>query len=397
MFRGRNQEPQVFHWSIRDADEIVERLIDHFSSGDNQALAKVHTGTMTKEEFLELARRYLDQIQVTDQAIRDKVLEEYEKRTWGYYILDPLINDPDISDINVNGVDCIMYKKKGKREQAAGLSFQDQDDLNTFLNHIAIKNKVSLSDSNALQTFTDKESHPDYILRFSVFTRFVSSAGTPYIAIRKIPKHKHTMEELQEMGMFDEEMKEYLVDRAKHGTGILFTGKGASGKTTLMNAMLEVLPETDRTLVIQENEELFTVGHPDMVFAHVVTNRGEGKIQYQLKDLASMGLLFDLDTFVIGEIKGAEALFFLNAAYTGHKCWASVHGISATEAMDKLADYVKYASDYTKREALQMLHYVNTVVFMKNFQVAEVAEITGWDETVGNLTYHRVFRREEQR
>lgn len=396
MFRGKNQEIQVFRWSMDDTEELVERLTQHFGSGDTQALAQVHTGAMTKEELRQLAGRYLDQIQVTDPAVREKVLEEYEKKTWGYDILEPLIQDPDISDINVNGVDCIMYKKKGKREQAAGIAFRDREDLNTFLNHVAIKNKVSLSDSHALQTFTDKESNSDYILRFSVFTRFVSSTGTPYIAIRKIPKHKHTMEELQEMGMFDESMKQYLTDRAMHGTGILFTGKGASGKTTLMNAMLEVLPRTDRTLVIQENEELFTTGHPDMVFAHVVTNRGEGKIQYELKDLASMGLLFDLDTFVIGEIKGAEALFFLNAAYTGHKCWASVHGISATEAMDKLADYVKYASDYTKREALQMLHYVSTVVFMKDFRVAEVAEISGWDEVAGNLTYRLVYRREEQ-
>lgn len=70
-----------------------------------------------------------------------------------------------------------------------------------------------------------------------------------------------------------------------------------------------------------------------------VINRGEGKIQYELKDLARNALLLDLDYFIIGEIKGDEAVHFLTAAYTGHQCWASVHGISSTEAIDKLADY----------------------------------------------------------
>jgi pilus assembly protein CpaF len=144
-------------------------------------------------------------------------------------------------------------------------------------------------------------------------------------------------------------------------------------------------------MVIQENEELFSDIHPDLMFCHVVTNRGEGKINYELQDLARGGLLADLDYFIIGEIKGAEALYFLNAAYTGHKCWASVHGISSTEAMDKLADYVKYASDYSKEDALRMLHNIDTVVFMKDFKVAEISEIVGWDEEAHNLKYKRVL------
>ena len=50
-------------------------------------------------------------------------------------------------------------------------------------------------------------------------------------------------------------------------------------------------------------------------------------------------------------------MYFLNAAYTGHQCWASVHGVNSTEAIDKLADYVKYESDYTKADVIRMLVY----------------------------------------
>ena len=103
-----------------------------------------------------------------------------------------------------------------------------------------------------------------------------------------------------------------------------------------MNTLLEEISYNNSCLVIQENEELFTTSHPDMMFQHVVTARHKGEQEYDLKDLARNGLLTDLDYFIIGEIKGGEALYFLNAADTGHKCWASCHGNSSTEAIKNL-------------------------------------------------------------
>ena len=158
-----------------------------------------------------------------------------------------------------------------------------------------------------------------------------------------------------------------------------------------MNELLEYIPENKSVEVIQENEELFTIKHPETTFHHIVTNRGEGKIQYTLQDLARMGLLFDLDYFIIGEIKGGEALYFLNAAFTGHQCWASVHGVSSTEAIDKLADYVKYESDYSKTDIIRMLRTMEVVVFMENFKVKEISEVVGFDEATQRLIYKRIL------
>lgn len=401
MFKSKRKQDKrntdSFLWTEGDIPEIVRRITDHFANDDHRALAMVHTGAMGKEDFLSLVQMYLDQIQVPEGAIRKEAITEYTKYIWGYYILEDLVHDPDISDINILSYDNIRIKRHGERGDApAEVMFKDKDDLTTFLNHMAVKNKVSVSDSNALQTFTDKDSNPDFILRFSVLTRFVTSCGSPYISIRKMPKDKYTMDRLQEMGMFDQRTKEYLVEKARNGSGILFTGKGASGKTTLMNALLECIPADKRGMVIQENEELFSGTHKDLMFVHVVTNRGEGKINYELQDLAKMGLLMDLDYFVIGEIKGGEAWYFLNAAYTGHKCWASVHGISSTEAMDKLADYALYDSRYSKENVLKMLHYVDTVVFLEDFKVAEISEVTGWNEAAQNLDYKVVKRKGEE-
>ena len=84
-------------------------------------------------------------------------------------------------------------------------------------------------------------------------------------------------------------------------------------------------------------------------------------------------------------------MYFLNAAYTGHQCWASVHGVNSTEAIDKLTDYVKYESDYTKADVIRMLKTMEVIIFMEDFKVKEISEIVGFSEATQTLIYKRVL------
>jgi pilus assembly protein CpaF len=378
-----------YEFKAKTNEDLLQDIIEHFTVVDKKSLNLVQRGVLSKEDFLAQVKNFIIHRGISEEQTFATV-EAFRKYIWGYHVLDDLIYNDDISDIKVIDENNVRIKRLGKRE-STDICFASVNDYISFVNYIAIKNKTNISDINAIQTFTDKETNPKFILRFDVMTSFVTSTGTPYVHIRKIPKDKYSMNKLQELNMFNEETKQYLIEKAKTSTGILFTGKGASGKTTLMNAMLEEIPHDCSALVIQENEELFTIGHPEMMFQHIVTSRGEGKIQYDLSDLARNGLLIDLDYFIIGEIKGGEALYFLNAAYTGHKCWASVHGVNSTEAMDKLADYVKYESDYSKEDALRMLRGIKVVVFLQDFKVKEISEIVGWDEEAKNLQYKRIM------
>ena len=369
--------------------EDLGRIVDYFTSVDTGRLNQVQLGLVTREDFLVDVREFLDMQGVTGVRA-EKAIDAFKKYIWGYHILDEAIADPEISDIRVIDEEHVRVKRLGKREYYPK-HFASRKEYEAFVNYVAVKNKVNLSNLNAIQTFTDKTTSPNFIMRFTVATQFLNTNERSMVHIRKISKIKPTPEQLiNKAGMMSEKTWEYLRDKAKNGSGMLFTGKGGSGKTTLMNLLLEEIPEDRSCLVIQENEELFTESHPEMVFWHVVENKGEGKIEYALKDLAKAGLLIDLDYFVIGEIKGGEALYFLNAAYTGHKCWASVHGINSKEAMDKLADYVLYDSNYKKEDALRMLRAVNTVVYMEDYQVREVSEITGWDSEKKELIYETV-------
>lgn len=374
----------------KDIDDLFNECIDYIST-QPQKLNLIERGQMTKEKFLQEIQTHIKvkHSSVTnDQA--EIVIKKIEKYIWGYHVLEELINDKDISDIKIIDKDRVRIKKFGKR-YTSSVKFKSNKDVDRFINIIAIKNHINTSDINAQQIFTDKTTNKDFILRIDISTKFVNSVDHAYLHIRKIPKHKYTLEKLVELGMGSEEQIEYLRNQFKKGNSIILTGKGASGKTTLMNSLIDEIPEDKAGLVIQESEELFSDVHPEMMFQRVRYAKGEGKIEYTLKDLSINGLLTDIDYFIIGEIKDSEAKYFLNASYTGHTVMASVHGSSSTQALDKLVDYMKYESDYSKRDLMKMLSNIPIVVFMKNFKIAEISEVKGFNEEKGIIEYNQVF------
>ena len=370
-----------------ELDIMLDELLNYFIHVERQTLLLVERGIKDKSELMLAADAYLRTRGVSAES-RKRLIDHFSRFIWGYYILEEAINDKDISDIKVLSENNVRIKRKGRRMNA-DIRFPSKSDYKRFISMVAVKNKTNLSDVNAIQSFTDKESNSNFILRFNIATDFVNSCDVPYLHIRKIPKKKYTIKNLIELNMLDEKTADYLINAVSNSSGILFTGKGASGKTTLMNVLLDYIPHDKSGLVIQENEELFSNSHPDMMFQHIVSTHGEGKIQYDLKDLGRNGLLTDLDYFIIGEIKGGEALYLLNASYTGHRCWASVHGMSSTEAFNKLADYVKYESDYSLTDIKRMLIGIKTIVYMKDFKVCEISEVRGMEN--GEIVYEKIL------
>ena len=371
-------------------DKIYDVCVEHFTTVKAGDLNKWKRKIKSTEEFRKSVKRFF-----TGKGLNDKEAEEltdrFIKSTEGYQILEELINDESISDIKVLSFNNIRVKRNGKRE-STNIKFKDNDDYKKFIKVVAATNEINLSRINAMQTFLDKDSNDRFRLRFNISTEYVNSNDLPLLQIRKIPKKKYTKEQLIELGLFTNEQNDYLIKKLEEGNLILFTGKGASGKTTMINYLIDQISHQKSGLAIQENDELFSDTHPEMIFQHVVTNKGEGKIQYLLKDLAVNGLLIDLDWFIIGEIKGGEAMYLMVAANTGHQCMASVHGNSAIEAMDKLIDYMTWESRYSKEELCSMFKHMDiTIGYCKDFKLAEITNIKGYDEEKKEFKYHKVF------
>ena len=333
-----------------------------------------------------------------------------KKEIWGYGLIDDLIHDKTISDIKIHDAGHIRIKREGRRE-TSNLAFPSEAAYQSFVTRLLERNKVNLGTANAIQTFTDAEQE-DFILRLAVISGLLIVGGSPCVVLRKIPKNKYSLQELEQMGMFSEQSSQQddgeeimdpyisvehlqfdlLLHRMICGKGILFTGKGASGKTTLMNACLEKIPETDSVMICQENAELFDLNHPDLIAAHVMINGGDSKVSYNLGDLTRVALLVDLDRVIVGEVKeGSEAAGLSKASMTGHKCWTSVHGESCEMAVEKMADYISQATGYGNREALKQLLGFEYVVHLRDFRVDEVVRIADFDHEKGKLILEKVY------
>ena len=371
--------------AMEEPENLLEKILNHIIHNESDLLASMQDGKKnekTKERLLKVAE---EQFRTLSPGIDKKTLSDnlyaFERYLLGYHILDELIEDKNISDIKCYDYDHIQVKRLGKRMPCpSNVKFKNREDYNRLVSMAAAKNQINISTLNAIQTFTDEDSSPDFILRFDICTGYINTSKVPMMQIRKFPKHKYTMRELIDLQVMTKEQAAYLEDKVKNASGIFWTGKGGSGKSICMNSMLDIIPHDRSVLVLQENQELFSDTHPDMLVQKIRISSGEGRVQYGLKELATNGLLLDVDYYVISEIKGSEASEFAQASYTGHICWASGHGRSAKEGLYKCADNIKRATSYDYSECLRLLSGMEVVIYMKDFQVAEIAENKGYDE-----------------
>ena len=271
----------------------------------------------------------------------------------------------------------------------AGIAFLSDKEYRQFIDYVATKNQVNISNLNAIQRFTDSESHPDFILRFTLSMPLVNTYSEPYLCIRKVPRVFPQVGELIERKMLDKNTAELLIQRFRQGS-TLICGGNSSGKTTLLNALKETLPDDMAILVAQQADELTTMYHPDMMFLHSLPGTGESQVSYDLKHISIAGLTMDVDFFIIGEVKGAEALYLLNAACTGQICAATIHASAADRAADKLVDYAMYESRYSRNELMRMMDCFQTLIFMEHYRVKQVFACKGWNEERKELEYEQV-------
>ena len=370
-------------------EDGLQRLVEDYLTQKQNSLMQMKKGLVDKQDFLREAEQHVGQYYDMPERERQQLMKAFEQYIFGYSRLSPLIDDMTISDIRVVSYDNIRIKREGKRMDA-GISFLSEKEYRQFIDYIATKNQVNISNLNAIQRFTDTESHPDFILRFTLSLPLVNTYNEPYLCIRKVPKSFPQMKELIEKQMLDRTTAELLVKRFRQGS-TLICGGNSSGKTTLLNALKETLPDDMAVLVTQQADELTTRFHPDMMFLHSLPGTTESAVSYDLKHISIAGLTMDVDFFIIGEVKGAEALYLLNAAYTGQICAATIHAPSADRAPDKLVDYAMYDSRYSRDELMKMLDCFQTLIFMEHYKVKEIFSCEGWDEEKRQLHFERIL------
>lgn len=376
--------------SEKKINSSFERVINYFMENESLSLRRTLTGEKEEKSFMEDVKIHIDKYLHLPEEDKDFFLKKCYRAFFSYYVLTPAINDPNISDIRVLAPNNINVKIHGNHYTADGIAFLNEADYNRFIEALIIRNKVTVN--SPILVFTDKDFNDDYILRFNLCLPTINSTGMPYLHIRKVPKKKTTVKDLINAGMMDNKIAAYILDKVISAKGIVFAGPSASGKTTAMNAFIDFIPKDKSILCIQESEELFSHIHPNAYFQHMLKD-ARGNTVVGLSELGQNGLLCDAGYFIIGECKGAEVRDLLRASNTGHKCWCSVHSQSTTETIPRLADYVKYGSDYSLTEATRMLKDLEIIIYIEGFKIQEITEIVGYNEEDKKIIYKTVYKR----
>lgn len=352
----------------------------------------------TEQDFkmlMDKAKEFLVNNSSLEGAAFEMVMQLFQECVFGYYILTPLIESAEVSDIKVYAWNHITCKVAGRRYKT-NLSFASPDDYNNWYNRILRIHRMGNGLEHALQHNTDRKGVDNFLLRIDYQLSHIVSSDYNIIHIRKLPKTKYSWQYLIDNGMLDENMIVYIKDRVVSGYGFLLSGRGGSGKSTLLNNIIDLIPYDESVLISQESDELYS-NHPQMEIEHVLEiNRGEHHIEYSLEEELRIGLLQDIDNFVIGEIKGGEALYvFTTGMSTGARFFGTIHSNNAIGSVRRLAHCARYISDYSVEALEEMFSTVPfCLIHMSHFSIDEIVEVTGWDSDKQCLIYDTIYKKD---
>ncbi|PWK56856.1 CpaF family protein [Silicimonas algicola] len=311
------------------------------------------------------------------------IVDELMHEVLGYGPLEPLLADPTVNDILVNGHDSVYVERFGVLE-ATKVRFRDERHLLRIIDKIVSSIGRRVDES---QPWVDARL-PDGS-RVNAIIRPCAIDG-PSLSIRKFSKKPILLDKMIELGSLSQEAAGLLQALVEARMNILISGGTGSGKTTLLNAMSRSISEHERIVTIEDAAEL------QLQQAHVVrletrppSPNGTGAISQ--RDLVRNALRMRPDRIIVGEVRGSETFDMLQAMNTGHDgSMTTVHANTARDALSRIEQMVSMMGLDLPLSAIrsQIASGINFIVQLNrlsdgNRKVMSVSEITGMEgETI---------------
>lgn len=253
-------------------------------------------------------------------------------------ILQDLIDDPEITEIMVNGTTPIFVEKEGKISQLS-VSFESEEKLNHVIQQIVSRCNRVINEASPIVDARLKDGS-----RVSAVLTPIALNG-PILTIRRFPREAITMEQLVSMNSITQEAAEFLKKMVQAGYNILVSGGTGSGKTTFLNVLSGFIPETERVITIEDSAELQLQNLPNLVRLETRNANVDGCREITIRDLIKASLRMRPSRLIVGEVRGKEAVDMLQSVNVGHYGMTTVHANSVRDVVSRLETMVLMGMD----------------------------------------------------
>jgi pilus assembly protein CpaF len=363
----------------RIKEQVLPRLLERV---DPEAAATLSKDELA-EEFRPIIGEVLAELKINlnrrEQFALEKVLVD---ELLGLGPLEELLNDPEISDIMVNGPNQTFIEKRGKLE-IASIQFRDEEHLFQIAQRIVNKVGRRIDQTTPLADARLQDGS-----RVNVIVPPLSLRGTA-ISIRKFSEKPITIDMMKNFGSLSEKMATVLKIAGASRFNIIISGGTGSGKTTMLNALSKLIDPGERVITIEDAAEL-RLQQPHWLPLETRPPNLEGQGAITIRDLVINALRMRPDRIILGEIRGSECFDLLAAMNTGHDgSMATLHSNSPRECLARMENMVMMSDIKVPKEAIsrQIADSVDLIVQVKRLRdgsrrCTNITEVIGMEGDV---------------
>lgn len=357
-----------------DREQVVRNIIKELNEQESDLINLVYLRkapqSSVEDKIDDLLYSGTIKSSIPEKELKKLTIDEL----FGYGMLQPILDEADVTDIFVNNHKTILKRVKG-RDYKVHLSFKSEEHLEEYFRKLLTRLGARADKYNPIVDTRDQERH----LRINGAVPPV--VKEPYFTIRKHQSDTFNMKKLVEVGTLTEEMANDLKKYVGSWLNILVSGPTGSGKTTVMRSFCEYIDPMERLAVLEEEEEL-QIPHNNIVAMETKKKMGEEDKAIEMELLVKNGMRMSPRRIILGELRHKEALELIRAFGTGHDGGlTSIHANDVTAALKQLAFLMLYAGTPLKYEHLlnMIADSVDLVVHVERHKVVEIAEVTGFD------------------
>jgi len=302
--------------------------------------------------------------------------------------IEPLLLDDSISEIMGNPDASWWYERDGIIQRDRSITF-DAGKLRTGLEVIANQLEKKLDENNPIL----HAQLPDGSRLAAVIPPVVRPA--PAFTLRKFPSRHFTVDDLIARGTLTRPLAEVLAEQIRNGKTVLISGGTSTGKTTVLRALANAIPEEQRIVVIEDTSELH-LRKPNLLAVECQTDTFKSNITFD--DLLKSALRWRPDRIILGEVRGTEARTLLDSLNTGHSgSLATIHANSAEKALHRFANLVmrNHAQTTIADTEAEIAEAVDFVVHVERQPgrrvIREVLALRGYDRAEKRFLLESVF------